>query len=685
MTISIKQLIACMLFFLFFAELKGQVNTSNTKWMEYIEELTEESEDNTEQIESLFNDLSYLSEHPLNLNTITYEQLAAIPFLSDLQILNILDYRKIQSEFVSIYELKNIKFMDLQTVELILPFVYAGEKDKSRAINFKNLIAYGKNEAILRYDKTMEEKKGYKEVPDSVLDKYPNRKYSGEPFYTSLRYSYTFENKIQAGLVAEKDAGEAFRNERHKGYDYYSAHLLLRNMGVLSTLVIGDYKTTFGQGLIISNDFNLSRSSVLSQPERKNYGFRRHYSTNENDFFRGIASTITIKNIDISAFFSYRNKDGNVTDSLITSFKTDGYHRTEDDLEKKNNISISTFGGNIRYADNNYTLGITALTTYFGNLSVDPEPHPYNRFYFRGERNTNVGIDYSLNRKQVKIYGETAMSQNGAIATLNALKWNISSDLNSLILYRYYDYKYQAFYGNSFSQSSTIQNEEGLFLSLQWAPIRYWRFTGYADFFRFPWLKYGIDAPSTGKEYMVQGDFTGIKNTIITCRYRFRQKDNNLTQSQEVDVVPADLHRVKVQLSHTLSENLSVRSIIESCFYENISSSNKGWAFSQSASWSDNNSLFQIDLYAAYFNTDDYNCRIYSNEKNMLYSFYSPAFYGEGIRISSVVRYNITPRLYFCLKGAWVHYYDRDVIGSNLEEIEGKNKTDLYALVRWKF
>ena len=32
----------------------------------------------------------------------------------------------------------------------------------------------------------------------------------GEPFYHSLRYSYTFEDRLQAGFVAEKDAGEPF-------------------------------------------------------------------------------------------------------------------------------------------------------------------------------------------------------------------------------------------------------------------------------------------------------------------------------------------------------------------------------------------------------------------------------------------------------------------------------------------
>ena len=31
------------------------------------------------------------------------------------------------------------------------------------------------------------------------------------------------------------------------------------------------------------------------------------------------------------------------------------------------------------------------------------------------------------------------------------------------------------------------------------------------------------------------------------------------------------------------------------------------------------------------------------------------------------------------------YYLDRDQIGSDTEQIEGSNKTDLYALLRWKF
>ena len=54
-------------------------------WKEYVEELAAET-DQQEQVEALYADLSYLSEHPLDLNQLTQEQLKRLPFLSDRQI-----------------------------------------------------------------------------------------------------------------------------------------------------------------------------------------------------------------------------------------------------------------------------------------------------------------------------------------------------------------------------------------------------------------------------------------------------------------------------------------------------------------------------------------------------------------------------------------------------------------------
>ena len=51
-------------------QLRSQTIYSVDKWMEYIEEMASETEDE-ERIEALYTDLSYLAEHPFELNTVT--------------------------------------------------------------------------------------------------------------------------------------------------------------------------------------------------------------------------------------------------------------------------------------------------------------------------------------------------------------------------------------------------------------------------------------------------------------------------------------------------------------------------------------------------------------------------------------------------------------------------------------
>ena len=670
-----KRLFINLLVYLFINcyQLNSQVNYSVDKWKEYIEEIASETEDET-QIESLYADLSYLSEHPLELNSATEEQLKRLTFLSDLQIQELLSYRLRYGKMVTLYELKNIQSLDWETISLLLPFVYISETmvDK-RSITVKNMLKYGSNSLHINYNQCFQQKKGYCSYPDSILQRYPNRQYLGEPFYHSIRYSYAFEDRIQLSIVAEKDAGEPFWNQYHKGYDYYSANIFLKDMNKwLKSLSIGDYKVSFGQGLIISHDFSPSKNVLVSQMERRTNGFRRHFSTNENDFLRGIATTIHIGKFDISMFYSYRKLDASVDSSRVSSFKADGLHRLVRDWEKLRTVSMQTYGGNIRYATSNLCVGVTALSYSFNNVTIDPDLKPYNLFYFRGNKNWNMGVDYLLKNRWIKFYGETALSENKSIATLNAFQLTPVSYFSLLCLYRYYDKSYQAFYGNAFSQSSTIQNEQGLYIGMQWTPFAHWKLSAYIDLFKYPWLKYGIDHPSTGKEYMCQLDY--VLNTYLSAyiRYKYKQKEDTYQQ------------RLRMQIMYACSPTLSFRTSIEGILYEEQQRS-YGWMVSQSMSWKPVRLPIQTHISVAGFHTDDYQTRLYAYEKSILYTFNSTSFYGKGIRFAFTFQWDILKQLSLSTKLGHTCYMDREKIGSDLEEIDGNNKTDLYMLLRWKF
>lgn len=665
-----------------------QVKLSVDKWMEYIEDLAVETGDE-ERAKTLYSELSYWVEHPYNLNQVTEIELQTLPFLSDRQIQSIIRYRQKYGEMASLYELKGIEELDFQTIELLLPFVTIGEyKVNKLPMSVKNLLKLSSNELQIRYDQCFQQKKSYRSYPDSILDKYPNKAYLGEPFYTSLYYNYSFEDRVQLGFVSEKDAGEPFWNHYHKGYDYYSVHFVLKDPAKwLKNLCIGDYKLSFGQGLVASNDFSPSRNAIVAQAERRTSGFRRHFSTNEQDFYRGVAATFRLKTLEMSLFYSRRKMDAVLKDSLsFTSLKRDGLHRLHRDWEKRHNLTLQSYGGSVQYRTSQLQLGVTALSYAFSPYSMQPVDKPCYLFYFRGDNNVNASVNYLWTNHKIKGYGETAISRNGGWATLNGIQLTPVSYFSLLALYRYYDRRYQALFSNAFSMGGTVQNEQGIYIGLQWVPCSHWKLSTYVDLFRFPWLKNGVDAPSSGKEYMAQVEFTPNRVWSAYLRYRFREKEKNFyTGKAEPFILPYNQQRIRGQLVCAPNRDWLLKTSVEGVLYTEQSKQSRGIMVAQRVGWISHALPIQMDGYAGWFCTDNYNCRLSSYEKNMLYTFYMPSFYGKGIRLSLTFRWDWKNHLSFSGKLAHTYYTDRDKIGSGLEEIAGKSKTDLYLLVRWKF
>ena len=653
---------------------KSQINTSVDNWMDYVESMAGDTDDQ-ERIETLFAELSYLAEHPFDINKVTAEELGRLSFLSDQQIDEIVSYREKYGLFVSLYELKQLVSLDFSSIGLLLPFVYV-EEAKAPSYNGKRMRTYGKNELYLRYDRSFQQKKGYGEYSDSLLNVNPNKKYLGEPFAHSLRYSYSKGSNIQLGIVGEKDAGESFLSGKKKGYDYYSAHLIIKEMGVLKCLALGDYKVSFGQGLVISNDFSPSRSSMVLQTKRRNNGFRRHFLTNETDFFRGIGSTVTLGKLDMSLFYSFRKLDATADSLLITSFKTDGLHRIQRELDKKGVVSTHTGGGNIRYASPLLSAGFTVIGYSFGNRRVEPEFKPYTAHAFRGSFNMNMSLDYELKFRKMTLYGETAFSRNGALATLNCLQVTPASFISWLITHRYYDRRYHAFYGNAFGQNSNVQNEQGVYIGMQLFPASDWKLSMYADLFSSPWLKYGMNTPSSGKEYMAEATYTPRNAWSVSFRYQHKEKEAESVSKQ---------HRMRLQAIVSPSETISLRTTLNGILSDPLNKRSYGWMVSQSAGYKPASLPIQMDGYFSYFDTDDYATRITSYEKNLLYAFSMPSFYGQGIRCAFSFKASVLDNLYLSAKLGWVHYFDRNEIGTDMELIEGSDKTDLNVLVGWKF
>lgn len=102
----------------------------------------------------------------------------------------------------------------------------------------ENVLKYNKQELLTRVDIPLYMKSGYADHSEEVLEKYPNRKYYGNPVYHNLRYRFQYRNQLYMGLTAEKDAGEPFFCKYNKK-DMISI-LLISFTGRKEVEVVGD-------------------------------------------------------------------------------------------------------------------------------------------------------------------------------------------------------------------------------------------------------------------------------------------------------------------------------------------------------------------------------------------------------------------------------------------------------------
>ena len=658
-------------------------------WRMFVEQLAEEEGARADAIENMYEDLLYLENNPMNLNSVTRDQLDLFPLLSQEQVNSLAGFLERNRPIYTVYELRNVPRLDYKTVALILPFFHIGETVELQSpAKPADILKWGQHEAQVRFDKTLTPRAGYGEYPDSILERYPNRKYRGEDFYTSLRYSFRYRDKVQAGFTAEKDAGEPFlRRGYPKGYDHYGIHLIIRDIGPIKTAIAGDYRLSFGQGLVLNNDFVGSKAWSTDNVSRRTQQPKRHFSTAESGFFRGAAAVGEWGDFAITAFYSNRLIDANLNnDGEITSFKVDGLHRTPLEMEKRKNSREVVSGVNINWRHGRFQVGISGLYNQY-NRMYKPTLRLYNRYHLRDSANLNGSIDYSYQLPGFIFAGETAIAKNGAVATLNLAHYRPSNNLSLSVLHRYYPITYNALYAQAFSEGSRVQNEQGLYFGTGVRPFPKVSLSAYIDLIRFPWPKHGVDAPSKATDIYLLGTYTFSRGKFFEVRYKHKQKGKNPANPEVTSkkIISYYTNKLRFRYSHELSTGWSFRTTADIAYYlEQEAPTEKGYMLSQGVSFRGKGPLTG-DAYLSWFDADTYNARLYSYERNLLSTFYMPSFYGKGTRLALSAKWQIAGNLAFSIKAGYTRYFNRDTIGSGTELIDGSSRADIFTYLVWKF
>ena len=626
----------------------------------------------------LTEELQYLIAHPIDINSASAADFEKLGVLTPFQISSIIEYRKEHGKFLSVNELNGVDGFSVSTLKLILPFIKIGETQGVVKKEFSQLF-------LANIGRRIEKQSGYENVSDSIKAAHPNSYYLGNPYLVRLKYKGEFGNAFDAGFTAEKDPGETWFSGNNKTFDFLSGYLQFQDKGILKNIIVGDFNACFGQGLVIWNGFSSGKTSFANNICKSNEGFNHYSSTNENQFFRGIASKIQYKQLTFSTFISSKHIDANVLNNdsagnatIVSSFENCGIHALPSQIADEDKLGEKTFGGNLSYDFGIMRIGSTLSNTLY-SAAVQKQDVAYNYYAFSGKRIGSAGLNYLVRGRRFNIFGEFALNSTNGNAFINGASLQIVPELSISILQRYFSPQYYMPYARAFSQCGIPTNEQGVYIGVEFSPVSKFKLTAYSDFFKSPWLKYRISAPSAGLNYFINGLYDISKNSSVSIRYIYLQNEEDISSStpNPNEVVKVSLHKVRINADFALSNRISTGNRVECVLYTKQTLPNqKGFMFYQDFMWKPVKNLVLTARYMV-FNTDGWESRIYAYENDVLYSNSMPAISGKGARTYLLLKYKAGRYLNLWLKYCISTYFDRNTIGTGVTEIQGNQKSDI--------
>jgi hypothetical protein len=648
--------------------------------------------------ESIYEALFQLYLNPIDINRADAETLQATYLLSPLQINGLLKYKNSFGPLISLYELQAVPELDLQTIENLLPFITVGSS-VLRSKKFWDRVREEEQAYLLfRHQRTWQTRRGFTPADTSRTGAISNR-YLGDPHTVYLRFRIQHARDFSLGVTLEKDAGEQFiwdRKTARYGFNFLSFHFTRYYVGNWKTVAMGDFQASFGQGLLFGAGYSFGKGAeTIPTVRRSSVGILPYTAALEFGFFRGMGATRQFKNWQTTLIASHAPRDGRIAAPLdnldssgeaISSFNQTGLHRTPSEISTKNQFQETNLGANAQYShpSGRFQMGANALVTRFNRPWIRT-PQIYNRFEFTGQSNKVASTYFNYNWKNFFLFGESAISQSGGTGTVLGFVSSLSQQVDFSVLWRKYDQDFHSFYSTGFTENTRSINEQGIYLGIQVRPEKRWKINAYYDFFKFPWLRYRVYAPSEGYEWLARISYQPSRNLIAFIQIREEEKGRNLPDSGD----PALLYQIKpvnkinalLNLETHVTKDFFLRSRIITSRVNIEGNVTKGLMIFQDVQYGQNN--WRLTGRVALFDAETYDNRLYAFENNVLWTFSIPAFSGQGMRYYLLGQYQISAKLTAYFRFSRTSYTDRESISSGLQRIDGPNQTDTVFMLRY--
>lgn len=640
-------------------------------WEEYLAQTGLAEDVESADLEARYDDLCELAANRLNLNTAQREDMERLPLLTYDQMVSLIAYRDRVGAIRSWDELRVAGIGDDRLRGLLPYFAYLGEPEQAgHRLTMADLLRYGHHEAVAYMGLPCYDRRGDHEG------------YQGYPYRHWMRYTYNYGQDVRAALVGAQDAGEPFMAGPNRlGYDYYSFYLQLRHRGWLRSLVVGRYRLRLGMGLIMNTNYGFGKLAVLSTMGRTAPVITGHSSRSEANYLQGAAATMALtRRVAVTLFGSYRRVDAtlNADSATVATLLRTGYHRTQSEIDRRHNTAQALGGASVAYSHGGLRVGLSGVYSHY-NRPLRPDTTAlYRRYAPMGSGFWNLSVDYAYRAHGFELTGETATGDGGGLATVNRVVYSPVQRLSLMAVQRFYSYRYHALQGRSIAEGGQVSNESGVYLGAQWSLSHGWTARAYTDYAYFAWPRYGLSFSSHVWDHLLEAEY---RRGSVVWQTRYRLKHRQTDAADHSHLIDYATHRGQTSVAGQWGR-VGAKSVV-GVAYSAKGRGSLGWLVGQWLRYGTDR--WQVSGSVAYFDTDDYESRLYYYERGLLYTFGFPSYYGQGLHYAVSVRADLSRHVQAAVRAGTTNYMDRDHISSGLQQIDRSSQTDVEMQLRLRF
>lgn len=621
-------------------------------------------------------EMGAIADEPLDLNSVTSEELGQLIFLSERQARAIVRHRAAVGRIASEQELMSIGCLSASDIYRLRQFAYIGEGMDTFGIA-KRVDA----ELLGRAGRRWPTSRGLSAKDSSAA-------YPGPAWSQLIRFKGEVGKKVSVGIVGQNDAGEPQLQNGAGLMDFGGGYICVEpKRGIVTRAVVGNYHVRLGQGLGAWTGFSLSPTASGLSVGRSAMGVTPTMSAAESGYRRGAGIMLRHKRFRATLWGSSTRDDGTIMtrddgSTYVSAIKADGLHRTATERARRHNIRIASGGvyasGDMGVLRVGAGYNIWHISTPLGSERIYQANRP------EGRDIGTASVDVNWFARKAHIFGEAVAQGRNAWGAVAGMEIDAGGGTSFCASIRRFGRRYYTANGRPATHSSTAAGEGGASFGVTFQPLGFMCVGGVVDYWKNHWLRYGALSPTSGWKSRVVVDIYPDRRSSIRISIRHTEQEKTRgTESAKGRIEPSNSTRYKVQYDMAAVGAIGLTTDAEMAVAEGYDGG-KGYMVSEGVKVSAMGDKLRLQAIATYFDTDNYASRVYGREPRMAYDMRFASYYGEGIAASGMV--TVGPiggfRVWAWASLLWQN--GRETLGSGNDETPGPCRCDVRLQLQWK-